>query len=341
MLNINTLPWLPSPDNTASNMKISIIIVSWNVRRELLECLRSIEENRPFHSFEIIIIDNASTDGTVDAIKRDFPEVKLIINTENRGFAVANNQGVEKAQGEYILFLNPDTIVHPHSLDGLIKFMDDNKDVGACGPKLLNRDGTPQRSVRRFPSFRGALHRHTAFRFLGIFNGQYRKWAMKDLNYNRQIDVDQVMGAALMIRKSLIEQIGPMDEGFFMYYEEVDLCYRIKQAGWRITYVPEVEITHLGGRSTGQIPAGKRIMAMTSLIRFFKKHRGKFATGVFVCIFKPALAVKDLINITTGIAKYTFATLALNKKGREKSAEKIKKSIVLLSKYSWRSLFRI
>jgi len=315
-------------------MKLSVIIVSWNVCHELLECLRSIEENPPSDSFEIIVVDNASTDGTSDTIKSNFPNVRLILNTENRGFAAANNEGIRRSRGQYLLLLNPDTIVHPCSLDVLVRFMNENTDVGACGPKLVNGDGTTQQSARRFPSFRGALHRHTAFKFLSIFKGQYRKWVMKDVKYDSQMDVDQVMGAALMTRKSVIEQVGPMDEGFFMYYEEVDLCYRIKQAGWRITYVPEAQITHIGGRSAEQIPVGKRILAMTSLLRFFKKHRGKFVTAVFAFVFKPALAVKDLIDIAAGIAEYIFAALTLNKKGREKSMDKIKKAMALLSKYS-------
>ncbi|MHC4681034.1 MAG: glycosyltransferase family 2 protein [Planctomycetota bacterium] len=322
-------------------MKLSIIIVSWNVCHELLECLQSIRENPPSESFEVIVVDNASTDETVDTVTTHFPEVVLAANTHNRGFAAANNEGIQKSQGQYILLLNPDTIVHLRSLDILVTFMDDHKDVGTCGPRLLNSDGTTQQSARRFPSFRGALNRHTAFGSLGIFRGQYRKWLMKDLKCDGRTDVDQVMGAALMTRRSVIEQVGLMDEGFFMYYEEVDWCYRIKQAGSRITYVPEAEITHLAGRSTGQVPAGKRIMAMTSLLLFFRKHRGPLATGVFSCVFKPALAVRDLMDIITGLVKYTFAALTLNKKNREKSADKIKKAATLLSKYSWRSLFRV
>jgi len=149
------------------------------------------------------------------------------------------------------------------------------------------------------------------------------------------------MGSALMVRRSVVERLGGMDETFFMYYEEVDLCYRIKQAGWRIVYVPEVEITHLGGRSAGQIPASKHIMAMTSLLRFFKKYRGKFATGTFACIFRTALIVKSLIDIGKDIAKYILAALTFNRKGREKSVGKIKRSIELLSKYSRRSLLQI
>ncbi len=322
-------------------MKLSVIIVSWNVCQELLDCLRSIQENPPSHSYEIIVIDNASTDGTADTVKRAFPAVYLFTNRDNRGFAAANNVGILKSRGQYILFLNPDTIIHPRSLDTLVRFMDDNKDVGACGAKLLNLDGSHQDSVRCFPSFRSALHRHTAFKYIGIFKSNYKKWTMKDHDNNRQMDVEQVMGAALMTRKSIIEQVGPMDEDFFMYYEEVDLCYRIKEAGWRIVYVPESEITHLGGRSAGQIPADKRIMAMTSLLIFFKKRRGKIITGLFACIFKPALVIGDIIDISAGIIKYVFSLLIFNRKERRKSVGKIKKSVELLSKYSWLSLYRV
>lgn len=317
-------------------MKLSIIIVSWNVCEDLLKCIRSIKNHKHSFTFEVIVIDNASSDDTVGMIQKEFPEITLIGNHDNRGFAAANNQGINVSQGEYILFLNPDTILHPKSLDILIEFMDSNEDVGACGPKLLNADDTIQDSVRRFPSFRGALHRHTAFKFLGVFKGKYKKWVMYDFNNDEQIDVDQVMGAALMVRKSVIEQVGAMDERFFMYYEEVDLCHRIKKAGWRIVYIPQSVITHIGGGSSGQIPVNKRIMAMTSLLKFFRKHRGKFVTGIFSCIFKPAIILGDLINVVASFIKYIFATAALDTQGRKKSAERIRNSIILLWRYCCR-----
>jgi len=322
-------------------MRLSMIIVSWNVRNELLDCLRSIQQNPPSHRYEVIVVDNASTDGTADAVQEEFPDVTLIVNTENRGFAAANNVGIRKSQGEYVLILNPDTIIPSHSLDVLVTFMDTNKEVGASGPRLLNFDGTTQQSIHRFPSFRGALHRHTAFKFLGVFKREYKKWIMKDVTYDHQMDVDQVMGAALMTRRSLLDSVGLMDERFFMYYEEVDLCYRVKEAGWRIVYVPESTITHLGGCSSRQVPAGKHLMAMTSLLLFFKKHRGTLTTGAFACIFKPALVINDLIEILAGILKYTFAMVTLNERNREKALNKIRKAATLLVKYSWASLFRV
>jgi GT2 family glycosyltransferase len=316
-------------------MRLSIVIVSWNVCKDLIQCLDSIRKYRPFGKYEVIVVDNASTDETVDIVRIRFPEVMMIVNSDNKGFAAANNQGIEKSQSEYILLLNPDTILHPGSLDLLIDFMDSNKEVRACGPKLLNADGTIQRSVRHFPTFRGALYRHTAFRFLGIFRKDYKKWLMKDFDHETRKEVDQLMGAALLIRKAVIDRIGGMDERFFMYYEEVDLCYRIQQAGWRIVFVPEALITHLGSRSSGQIPVRKRIMMLTSLLKFFRKHRGKSITAVFNCLFKPAIILRNICDIISGTFSYMFSVITINSKKRNRSAVKIKTSSVLLGKYSW------
>lgn len=322
-------------------MKLSIIIVSWNVREDVLKCLRSIEENRPLVEFEIIVVDNASSDGTVEAIKKSFPEVRIIANKENRGFAAANNQGIEASSSEYVIFLNPDTIVHPNSLDNLIRFLDQNQDVGACGPKILNDDGTTQQSVRRFPTFRGALYRHTFFRFLRLFREQYKKWLMKDFDYDRQMDVDQVMGAAMIVGRSVLEEVGRMDEKFFMYYEEVDLCYRIKQTGRRVVFLPKAMITHRGERSSEQIPVERRIMMLTSMIAFFRKHRGKFATGLFNILFKTAVILRNICHLVIGIVTYVIATVRLDSRRKKNAIEKINRCALLLSKYLWRLLFKM
>lgn len=321
-------------------MKLSIIIVSWNVREDLLRCLRSIEENPLSGEFEVIVVDNASTDGTVEAIKKDFPKVTTIRNNRNRGFAAANNQGVEKSHGRYLLFLNPDTIVHPNALDTLVNFMDDNKDVAACGPRLLNEHGATQPSARNFPTFRAALYRHTVFRFLRIFRNEYKKWLMKDFDHKTQKEVDQLMGAALMVKRLVIDQVGDMDETFFMYYEEVDLCYRIKQAGWRIVFIPEATVTHLAGQSAAQIPVRKRIMMLESLLKFFRKHRGKLPTAVFNCLFKPAVILRDLCDILTNGLVYFLWAATMNEKKRRKSAAKVKNSL-LLGKYWGKLLFKM
>jgi len=322
-------------------MKLSIVIVTWNVREELEQCLRSIDKNRPQALYEVLVVDNASADGTAEAIRERFPNVKLIVNSRNLGFAAANNQGIEHSSGQYVLVLNPDTIVHAGTLDGLVAFMDANQDVGACGPRLLNPDGTIQASVRRFPTLRSTFYSYTAVRFLGLFRRHYKSWRMKRFGYDRQMDVDQVMGAALMVRRSALDQVGYMDEAFFMYYEEVDLCYRLKQAGWRIVFTPTAEITHLGGCSISQIQADKRILSLRSLLTFFRKHRGRRRMLIFAMFFKPAVVAQDILNFLIAAATYVLASVLFDRDKRLESADKIGKATVCLTRYSWEILFRI
>lgn len=322
-------------------MKLSIIIVSWNVKTDLVNCLRSLQEHPCAEHHEVIVIDNNSSDDTVETVKADFPDVVIIDSSKNLGFAAGNNKGIQIAKGQYILLLNPDTIVHSAALDTLITFMDDNPDVGACGPKLLNEDGTIQRSVRRFPTFRASLYRHTILKPLCIFKKQYRKWLMKDFSYDCQAEVCQLMGAALLTRKSVIEQVGAMDEDFFMYYEEVDLCYRIKNAGWRVVFNPEAVITHLGGRSAEQIPAGKRTMMLISMLTYFKKHKGAFATGVFGIIFKPLVLLIHFYYLSIELIKYFFAILLFDRSRQARCVKRIRNNAVFLGKHSWSFLFKL
>lgn len=312
------------------NIKLSIIIVSWNVKDDLVRCLLSIKDNQPCITYEVIVVDNASKDGTTDSIRPLFPSVHIINNGENRGFAAGNNRGIELSKGQYILLLNPDTIIHQNSLDTLVEFMEANEDVGACGPELLNPDGTVQASVRCFPSFRGALHRHTSFKSLTIFKNAYKKWMLKDFKYDKQADVDQVMGAALLTRRTVLDKVGKMDETFFMYYEEVDLCYRIKQAGWRVVFLPEARITHVGGRSSEQIPVEKHIMAMTSLLKFFRKHRGRFPTVLFNVMFIPGFATRELLIIILSSIGYLISCICFSIKQKNHSAKKLSRSAKLL-----------
>ncbi|MBN2588505.1 MAG: glycosyltransferase family 2 protein [Sedimentisphaerales bacterium] len=325
---------------TTKDLKLSIIIVSWNVKQELIDCLRSIEENPPTSGYEVITVDNASTDGTIETLQSEFPKVKLIVNKENRGFAAANNVGTKQAQGEYILYLNPDTIVHPGSLDILLNFLDNNKDVGACGPKLLNDDGTLQPSIRKVPDFRSALYQNTILRRLGLFRNNYRKYRMLDFDFEKQIDVDVIMGAALMVRHSIIKEIDGMDEAFFMYYEEADLCYRVQKAGWRIVFLPESQITHLGGKSSDQVPVKTKMMRLRSLLIFFRKHYGKVQTCFFNLVFKPAVLLRYVIDFFLAIMMYLFALLLMNKTGRRKYSNKIKYSLSWLREYAWEFLIR-
>ena len=278
-------------------MVLSIIIVSWNVCDYLVDCIESILKNCRLLQYEIIVIDNASTDGTVDLIKNKYPGLILIINDTNKGFAYANNQGIRQARGRYLLFLNPDTIIKPDAVEKMLTFLEQNKDVGAIGPRLLNKDLTIQHSVRTFPTFRGALYRHTILRYFGLFKNHHEKWRMKDFKSDRLTDVDQLMGAAILAEKDLVLKMGGFDERFFMYYEEADFCYRIKKAGYRIVYFPDASIIHLGGKSARQIPFRKKIMAIRSLLRFFGKHRNKSAVAGFAIFFLPLFIIREILEL--------------------------------------------
>lgn len=320
-------------------MKLSIIVVSWNVREDLVRCLRSIEENPPGEGFEIIVVDNNSCDGTVEYVKANFPMVNVVANSENRGFAAANNQGLCIAMGQYILFLNPDTLVLPKSLEKLTEFLDNNEAVGACGPIILDPGGESHQSIGKFPTFRYALYGKTVFRFLGIFRGHYRKFRLENFDHS---NVESISGAALMVRRSVIEQVGPMDEIFFLYYEDLDLCLRIRKAGWRIAYVADSKIVHIGGQSASKINAAReRFVVCISLLNFFRKHRSRIATATFSLIFKVGVILRDICNFFIGSVTYILAALALNKRRRRKSAAKVKNSVISLAKYSWRLLFKI
>ena len=321
-------------------LKLSIIIVSWNVKADIFRCLDSIKENRPREEFEIIVVDNASTDGSVDTIKSDFPDVKIIANNENVGFSAANNQAIRIAKGQYIFLLNPDTIIYPKSLDTLIIFLNEHPDVGACGPKFLGSDGQAHFSVGYIPTFRALLYGRTFLRSLGIFRRSQKKLTARNFNFEKTTDVDQLSGAALMIRSSVLEEIGLMDESFFMYYEDVDLCLRIRKAGFRIVYVPDSVIMHIGGRSSDQISSRRKIMLYRSLFIYFRKHRGKFATWIFALIFKPGVIIDHILNILSGIVSYLIFTLSFDRRRRLKSQNKIRNSASFLGKYSLKFLFK-
>lgn len=322
-------------------MKLSIIIVSWNVKGDLADCIRSIGDNRPCCDYEVIVVDNASSDGSAEMVEERYPEVRLLANEENLGFATGNNVGIGKSRGEYLLLLNPDTIVHSGSLDALVKFMDENADVGVCGPKLLNTDGTTQPSARGFPTLRGVVHCFTIMRAIPIFHRCYNSWMMRDFAHDKQTDVDQVMGAALMVRRSIFEALGGMDESFFMYYEEVDLCYRIKQSGWRVVFTPKAVITHRGGQSVGQIPVRRRIMTLRSILIFLRKHRGKKAIMLFNVFFKPAVFLQDIYNVLRAAVTWLVAVVTFKRKKRIEAGKRLHTTSSWLIKHSWRVLFRI
>lgn len=251
--------------------QLSIIIVNWNTRDLTVDCLRSIYAAPDGLSLEVILIDNASSDDTVEAVRREFPQVNLICSPRNLGFAGANNIGLQQARGEALLLLNSDTMVPSGALGAACAYLHAHPEVGMCGVKLLNPDGTFQTSYARFPSLVSELLSATG---MGVRLVSPYYPSPQPVDGEGAQEVDWVAGAFLLLRRSVYEQVGGMDTGFFMYSEETDWCYRIKQAGWSIRYLPDISVIHVGGASTRQRSAAMTAELNKSKIRFFEKHYG-------------------------------------------------------------------
>ncbi len=259
-------------------MDLSVVIVSWNVKQLLRECLGSVYRSFDSHgsAYEVIVVDNASTDGSADMVAEDYPQASVIANVENKGFAAANNQGLAKTSGRYMVLLNPDTSLRGNALGTLLSFLEQTPSAGMAGPRLVFGDGSFQHSAFEFPSLAQALidffpvhHRLTESRL----NGRYPRslYASGD-----PFAVDHPLGACMMVRRTVIEQVGGLDEQFFMYCEEVDWARRIKQAGWGVFCVPAAEVVHYAGQSTRQSRDAMFVALWRSRFRLFDKHYGPF-----------------------------------------------------------------
>jgi N-acetylglucosaminyl-diphospho-decaprenol L-rhamnosyltransferase len=250
---------------------LSIIIVNWNTCDLLAKCLDSIFQTVRTSAYEIIVVDNGSTDGSVDMAHARFPSVRLIENQQNVGFTQANNQALTASRGRYVLLLNSDTEAQPGALDAMVRFMDAHPAAGAAGAHLLNPDGSFQASYTGFP---------TLWREFLILSGLGRAFLRSNYpSYGPEVEkgpqrIDYPEGACLLVRREVVEQVGGLDEGFFMYAEEVDWCYRMKQAGWEVWYLPEVQIVHHGGGSSRRRKTRMEAELYRSRIRFFHKHYG-------------------------------------------------------------------
>ena len=255
------------------SLDLSIIIVNWNVREMLAECLRSIEAYHGALETEIIVVDSASTDGSAQMIEKEFPAVKLLAQTENVGFVRGNNIGLEAATGRYLMLLNPDTRIHAHALLKLTRTLDQNPDVGIIGPHTLNSDGTYQSTRRRFPGILTGMFESTWLQGL-MPSGVLNRFYARDLPDDGTFDVDWVQGSALMARREVYAQIGGLDDAYVMYFEELDWCKRARKAGWRVLYVGDAFITHHGGGSADQVQTQKHIHFQMSKLRYFQKFHG-------------------------------------------------------------------
>lgn len=256
---------------------VSIIIVSWNVKEFLKRCLGSVYRFTEGVNLEVFVVDNHSLDESPEMVKRDFPAVRLIENRENRGFSAANNEALSRASGRYVLLLNPDTELVDNACKKMMDFMDSRKDADGLGCRLISGDGRLQPSCRHFPSvftdIMETFYLDSLFPRSGFFN--YYRMGSWDHKGTRRVDV--VYGACFMVRREIFSRIGLLDEGLFMYYDEIDLCYRIKRAGGSIYFTDDVTVIHYANKSSSQDSTACERYKDASRLRFFAKHYGIYS----------------------------------------------------------------
>jgi len=271
-------------------MDLSIVIVNWNTKDLLEQCLKSILEEPPNLSYDIWVVDNASSDRSVHMVESQFPQVNLIKSKDNLGFGKANNIAIQKCPGEKILLLNPDTEVLPSALEHISAFLDDHPEVGVAGACLLYPDGTLQTSCYPFPTLLKEFWRLLHLDRLKIY-GVYNQF---EWNRNTPREVEVIQGAAFLVRREVLDQVGLFDPSYFMYTEEVDLCYRIYKAGWKLFWVPRAEIIHYEGQSTKQMPVEMFLQLYRSKLLFFRKNYGKLSA----CLYKFILGLASIARIS-------------------------------------------
>lgn len=284
---------------------LSIVIVNWNTREYLAQCLDSVQASqfidpnipstanyggtlavpaRGFLFAEVFVVDNASTDGSLETVRARFPWVRLIENSHNVGFARANNQAIALCQGRHVLLLNSDTEVHEAALHTLVAFLDANPKAGAAGARLLNDDGSLQLSCQPMLTPGREFWRLSYLEQLSP-QATYPQ-AEWDTHTPRRVDV--IKGACLLLRRAALDQVGVLDDRYFMYTEEVDLCYRLAQAGWELWYVPEAEVTHFGEASSRQVAEAMYLQLYRSKIQFYRKFGGEHEANRFKTLVRAA-----------------------------------------------------
>lgn len=305
-------------------LDLSICIATLNARDYLRDCLKSIFEQSSYLqwtdansipliptpnqssagegklNFELIIIDNASTDGTIEMLKQEYPIIKVVQNQRNEGFARPINQALRLSSGEYLLVLNPDTIIPPGALNKLVDYQRSHPEVGICGPKVLNRDGSLQKACRRgvsrpwaaFSYFSGLSRIFPKSKFFGGYLLNY-------MDENAVHEVDGVSGSCMLIRRKVIDQVGYFDERFFAYQEDADYCFQVKKAGWKIMYYPEAQIYHFGGQGGSRVQPYRSIYEWhRSYYLYYGKNLARDYFFLFNWFYYSLMAIKLLISLT-------------------------------------------
>jgi GT2 family glycosyltransferase len=238
----------------SSSPVLSVVIVSYECRDHLLRCLDSLSDAGRHLATEVVVVDNASTDGTVAAVRRRHPEVDVVASTRNRGFAWASNRGIERSTGRFILLLNPDTVVPPHALARAVDALDARREVGMLGCKLVQPDGRLDKACKRgIPTPLGSLAYFTGLSRLAPHSRSLASYTAGHVGEDETAVVDAVNGAFMLVRREALEDVGPLDERYWLYMEDLDWCHRFAQQGWPVLYWPEVEVVHVKGGSSGRL----------------------------------------------------------------------------------------
>lgn len=259
------------------NVDVSVVIVSWNTADLLRTCLVSLLQDTSAIQIETIVVDNASADGSAGMVAREFPEAHLIVNPRNEGFAAANNRGLSQARGRYLLLLNSDTVMLSGALEGMVRYMDAHGRVGALGPRILNDDRSVQLSAHDFPRLDHDAVVLLEVKHWPVVGDLARRYARRVYAPDRQEtrEVDWVVGACLLLRREALEEIGLLDERYFFFFEEPDLCMRLRQRNWSTVFLASSEIVHRGGQSRARVPAASLIWYYRGLLRYYRLHRSR------------------------------------------------------------------
>jgi len=285
--------------SSSTSVDISVVIVAWNAQHYVDLCLASLADAPPRRSMEVLVVDNASADGTVEMVESKYPWVKLIKSSENLGFSKGNNVAIRQCQGRYVALVNPDVIVFPGCLDTLADYLDQNPKVGNVGPRVFNPDMTQQSTCRRFPTlwnnFCTASRLESVFKGSPFFAGEH----MFYFQHDRTLPVDVLVGCFSMIRRETFIEVGLLDEDLFMYGDDVDWCRRARNAGWEVVFYPEARAIHDRGKTTAPYPVRFAVAQQRSVLKYWKKHHSAF--GV--------LGIR-MIMLTHHLVRYSVASIS-------------------------------
>lgn len=263
---------------------VSIVIVSWNAKAFLKQCLESVYSTIREATFEVWVIDNDSSDGSPEMVKNEFPQVKLICSGHNLGFAKANNIAIKRSRGQYLCLINPDIEVQQDCISRMILYMDEHPDIGMLGPKVLNPDQTLQHNCRHFPTLWNCFCRALALDRIFPQSEQFGGAGMSFFQGDRIRDVNVLTGVFWCVRRKALVEVGLLDERFFMYSEDFDWCKRFHMAGWKVVFYPDAKVVHYGGGSSSNAPVRFYIEMQRSYLQYWQKHHSRFSQICFVSL---------------------------------------------------------